>query len=391
MFLHVDESGNSGNNLFDQNQPVLSYGVLSSRWDVDLHAESEQRTILTRAGAQGLHANELGTAGLGKIADLIAELHERFEFCFDYYYIHKPSFAVVTFFNAVFDAGINPAMKWDWYWTPLRFPLVGVLDSVLDEALLRESWRLCMVPRSKLDLERESIRVLLTAVLERLERNEVPERLREILVAGLKYGVKNPREMDFGIYSPTALSPNTIGFQFVLSAIAYRQKIHRQAVLGITVDRQTQFNGAQVKTYEIQSKMSAALRGNGIDRVRYLANPFLADVREDTQTLIDHFPQEQLKIEESGRSFGLQITDAYLWLLNRYIKTGEVVSGFEPILESVLLNGMIDGISMRAMANRWRAFERQLPAFADVTAEQRAAAQKMIDEHRDKVESLNLK
>jgi hypothetical protein len=161
-------------------------------------------------------------------------------------------------------------------------------------------------------------------------------------------------------------------------------------VLGITVDRQTQFNGAQVKTYEVQSKISAALRGNGDDRTRYLAHPFLEGVREDTATLIAHFPERELAIEESSRSFGLQVTDVYLWLLNRYIRTGEVVNGFEPVLESVVTNGMIDGISMAAMANRWRAFERKLPAFADVTQEQRAVTQRMIDEHRQKVTDMRL-
>ena len=390
MFLHIDESGNSGNNLFDQNQPLLSYGVLSSRWDVDVHAEDKRQAIVEKTGEAGLHANRLGESGLANIANLLVDLHQRFEFSFDYYFIHKPSFAVVTFFNAVFDAGINPAMKWDWYWTPLRFPLIGVLDNLLDQDLLRESWRLCLVPRARLDREKDSIRTLLTTVRERVDRSEAPERLREMLLDALAYGVKNPGDMDFGIYSQTALSPNTIGFQFVLSALAYRQKIHRQAALGITVDRQTQFNGAQVKTYEIQSKLAAALRGNGVDRVRYLTHPFLAGVREDTETLIDHFPEEKLSIQESSRSFGLQITDAYLWLLNRYIKTGEATPGFEPILESVLMNGMIDGISMPAMANRWRAFEQELPAFAEVTEEQRAVAQRMIEEHRKEIVAMNL-
>jgi hypothetical protein len=391
MFLHIDESGNSGNNLFDLNQPVLSYGVLSSRWDVDAHAADERNAIAGKTGEQGLHASRLGMARLMNIADLLVQLHERFEFRFDYYYIHKPSLAIVTFFNAVFDAGVNPAVKWDWYWTPLRFLLIGVLDSLLDEGLLRESWRLCLVPRARLERERGNIGALLAAVLERAEHREVPERLREVLVDALRYGVKNPSEMDFGIYSQTALSPNSIGFQFVLTAIAYRQKIHRQKVLGITVDRQRQFNGAQVNTYEIQSKMSAALRGNGDDRVRYLAHPFMAGVREDAETLIAHFPEKQLRIEESGRSFGLQITDTYLWLLSRYIKTGGVVPGFEPILESILATGMIDGISMTAMQERWRAFERGLPALTDVTEEQRAATQKLIDEHRLRVEEMKLK
>jgi len=390
MFLHIDESGNSGNNLFDQHQPVLSYGVLSSQWDVDAHAGSQREAISARIGGQELHANRLGEAGLSRIVDLLVDLHEQYEFCFDYYYIHKPSFAVVTFFNAVCDAGINPAMKWDWYWTPLRFQLLGVLDELFDENLQRESWRLCLLPHGRLVRERESISALLTTVLERLEKGKVPERLREILRYALIYGIKNPSEMDFGIYSQTALSPNTIGFQFVLSAIAYRQKVHKQAALGITVDRQTQFNGAQVQTYEVQSKLAAALRGNGTDRGRYLAHPFLAGVRADTETLIDHFPQEQLAIKESSQSFGLQITDTYLWLLNRYIKTGEVVRGFEPILRSIVLNGMIDGISMAAMASRWHAFEIDLPAFSDVREEQRALAQKMIDDHRQKIEALNL-
>jgi len=207
MFLHIDESGNSGNNLFDQNQPVLSYGVLSSRWDVDAHAGEERRVISERTGEQALHAYRLGDSGLRGISDLLVELHERFEFCFDYYYIHKPSFAVATFFNAVFDAGINPALKWDWYWTPLRFLLVGVLDGVLDDVLLRESWRLCLVPLARLERERENISALLAAVIDRIERSEVPERLREILIDALRYGVNNPGAVDFGIYNQTALSP----------------------------------------------------------------------------------------------------------------------------------------------------------------------------------------
>ncbi len=391
MFIHIDESGNSGNNLFDKNQPVLSYGVLSSRWNVDEHAEREQKAILSIVGSKGLHANQLGAACLGKIADQIVKLHEQFEFCFDYYYIDKQSFAVVTFFNAVFDAGINPAMKWDWYWTPLRFVLVDILNRILDEDLLRESWRLCLVPRKVIGGEGEKIRALLSAVLKRVESSDAPARFGEILTDALRYGIKNPNEMDLGIFKQTELSPNTIGFQFVLTAIAYRQKVNRQRALSITVDRQTQFNGAQVNTYEIQAKMAAALRGNGIDRARYLAHPFLEGVREDTETLIDHFPQERLKVQESGASFGLQIADTYLWLLNRYIRTGEVVSGFEPVLGSIDRSGMIDGISMAAMQDRFETFERDLPAFVDLTDEQRSLVQKKIDEHRQNVEAMRLR
>jgi hypothetical protein len=390
MFLHVDESGNSGNNLFDPNQPVLSYGVLSSRWDVDTHGTEEREAILRQLGADALHANQLGDVGLNMIADALANLHYTFDFRFDYYFIHKRSFAVVTLFNAVFDAGINTAMKWDWYWTPLRFPLIAVLDHILDDNLLSESWRLCLVPNNRIDRERDSIVALLSNILARLEASDVDVRFREILRDALRFGIQNPLGMDFGIYSPTALSPNTIGFQFVLTAIAYRQKVHRQKALGITVDRQTQFNAAQVNEYEMQSKLAAALRGDIAGRGTYLAHPFLAGVREDTATLISHFPEEHVTISPSDQSFGLQVTDTYLWLVNRYIKGRDVPLRLAPILESVFSQGMIDGISISAMIQRWKAFEQGLPSFANVTPEQQAQTLDSIDKHREKVKSLEL-
>jgi hypothetical protein len=389
MFVHIDESGNSGNNLFDKDQPVLSYGVLSSRWDLDAHGLNEQRAILSKIGADSLHANEIGEAGLVKIADALIELHSRFALRFDYYFIHKPSFAVVTFFNAVFDAGINPAVKWDWYWTPLRFPLLSMLDSILDEDLLRESWRLCLVPHHKLSPEGENISLLLSMVLRRVESSSIPSRLAEVLCDGLRFGIKNPFAMDFGIHSPTALSPNSICFQFVLSAIANRQKIHQQKALQIIVDRQSQFNKAQIKTYDIQSKVAAALLNDGEARSKYLRHPFLAGAREDAETLIRHFPSESLMFSASDNSFGLQVTDCYLWLLNRYIRNERISPRLVPIIDSILSEGLIDGISMILMMNRWATFEAQLPAYKDMTAEQHDLARKMIDEHRQRVKSLN--
>ena len=35
MYFHIDEAGNTGNNLFDSDQPRLSYGVLSSLVNAD--------------------------------------------------------------------------------------------------------------------------------------------------------------------------------------------------------------------------------------------------------------------------------------------------------------------------------------------------------------------
>lgn len=391
MFFYVDESGNTGNNLFDKQQPVLSYGVLSSRWDVDEHATAERDAILRTIAAPALHANQLNHGQLRDISDALVGLHSQYEFHFDYYFIDKPSFAVVTFFNAVFDAGLNDAMKWDWYWTPLRFPLIYLLDSLLDEDLMRESWQLCLVGRDKVPGESARIVSLLEAVLSRVEAADIDARMQEILSDALRFGIKHPRTMDFGIYSPTALSPNTICFQFVLTAIALRQRIHRERALRITVDRQTQFNPAQLLTYEIQSKIAASLRGDNEGRSRYLAHPFLEGAREDTAALVSHFPEEKVTIAQSNQSFGLQLTDTYLWLMNRLMQGRDIPESLAEMLDSVMNQDMIDGISIDGMMRRWDAFEQQLPAFAAVTSEQRRATQQIIDEHRKKVKALALR
>ena len=390
MFFHIDESGNSGNNLFDANQPVLSYGVLSSRFDVDTHGTTEQASILQKLGEQSIHANKLGDVGLSKIAHALVDLHNKFDFGFDFYFVHKPSFAVVTFFNAVFDAGINDAMKWDWYWTPIRFPLIASLSQILDEPLLQESWRLCLVAQKKLDRERDRIVDLLANVKARVMAAKIDDRMREIIGDALEFGIKNPLQMDFGIYSDTALSPNTIGFQFVLTSIAYRQKLLREKALGITVDRQTQFNVAQVGTYEMQSKIAAAFRGDGAGRDQYLAHPFLEGARDDAAALIEHFPEEKVTIASSDRSFGLQLTDTYLWLINRIMKGRDVPSSLTQIVQSIVRDGMIDGISIAAMMGRWEAFERRLPSVTSLSSEQMEAARSSVEKHREKVKTLKL-
>ena len=261
MFFHIDESGNSGNNLFDSNQPVLSYGVLSAKTNVDVLATQEHARILRTLGSDTLHANKMGIAGILAILEGLARLHLKFKFRFDYYFIHKPSYAIAMLFDAIFDAGLNEAVKWDRYWTPLRFPLVAAIGMLADEALLREGWELRLIPRGKLAAAQPRIVNLLSTLLQRLETNShIDKRLREILRDGLLFGITNPLELDFGTEIPKSLSPNAVGFQFVLACMAKRSKAAQRKVLRITVDRQSEFNPAQIQTHLHRSQISSVLQ-----------------------------------------------------------------------------------------------------------------------------------
>jgi hypothetical protein len=68
MFFYVDESGHTGANLFDKNQPWLYYGILSSEFDLDVAASSRVLAARKELCVDRLHAAEIGNRGLATIS-----------------------------------------------------------------------------------------------------------------------------------------------------------------------------------------------------------------------------------------------------------------------------------------------------------------------------------
>ena len=135
MYYYVDESGHTGTNIFDPEQPKLSYGVLSSKLNLDILAEQEFVSLRQKLGADRLHASELGTKGLSVIANDLIALQKRYQVRFDFYSIQKPDHAVISFFDQVFDQGMNPAITWTGYWTPIRYVLLLKLEIQFSQRL----------------------------------------------------------------------------------------------------------------------------------------------------------------------------------------------------------------------------------------------------------------
>ncbi len=86
MFFFVDESGHTGTNLFDVNQPLLYYGVLSAKTNLDLLAAPYIKVARKKVGGvQRLHAAELGIGGLVAIADDLVKIQRKYQPRFDLY------------------------------------------------------------------------------------------------------------------------------------------------------------------------------------------------------------------------------------------------------------------------------------------------------------------
>ena len=387
MFFHIDESGNTGNNLFDENQPKLIYGVISSTTNVDVLCSNEYKSIQRIIGDELIHANVLGIKGLVEIAPLLIKIQKKIKFDFDYYFIEKLDYALVIFFDSVFDAGLNDAVKWDSYWTPMRYVLIQKLSIIFDEDLLRESWRLSIA--KKIEKHEGDIVALLTEVKSRTKASPLDDRSKEIIIDALNFGINKPLTLDFGHPDQKIISPNAVGFQFVVAAIARRtRKKGRKSVSSIVVDRQNEFNKSQVGTHYNISRISEGIKKSSEkERHMYLNHPLYTNFSFEE---ITHkgITDKELTISKSADSIGLQIVDVYLWISNKLISGIQLPPELLQLWTLFGRRSLIDGISLKGMAERFQNFERNLPKLEDLTDDQLKLAKESIDQHREKVRTI---
>jgi hypothetical protein len=366
MFFHVDESGHTGTNLFDDNQPVLYYGVLYSKLDVDILAEKNVAKLREKLGVSRLHASELGNGGLVQISSDLIQIQKDFDISFDFYQVSKVDHALISFFDQVFDSGLNPLVSWTAYWTPLRYVLLLKVASLFDKELSKRAWS------ARIDTNDERAESELVAVCSeiRYRVRELPDqRSRQILSDALKWVEDNPKEIRYNVKDKNDLmliTPNIIGFQFVMHGIAARIIKHKVKNTKIIVDQQLQFNKSQqsLADYFSKARDSSIVNGPGMPEISFKGMPI---------TPID--------FSSSNDSVGLELVDIYIWVFRRYLERKELATELFPIIELQLSKGRTDEISLNGIARRWSKWFENLP---EPTGEQLSKAKAMmaLDEDR---------
>jgi hypothetical protein len=325
----------------------------------------------------------LGVGGLIAVAEDLLAVQKKFALRFDHYFIDKRSHAVAFLFDAAFK---NDAMPSGLYWTSLRFPVIELLSSVVDEDILRESWRLQLLPLEEIKRAPEHVSNLMSAVLRRIEGAKIDPRLREVLEGVTLYGIQNPLELGFGTSDPRLLSPNVVGFEFALMSITTRLKAAKRKALAITVDRQLQFNLAQTSTYQSFAARAALTAKDRGARESYIRNPAHDGMREQANSLIWNFPEANITVSDSCESVGLQIVDVYLWLANRLLKGDDLPPELHQLAYAYLKNARTDGVSIAGMMNRWRGSDTRV-----VLSEHPEAYDKLVEIHRNKMGELRVR
>jgi hypothetical protein len=141
MYAYIDETGNTGPNLFDQSQPIFASAALITRGNFDILYASRIRASAHQIGSDQLHANLLGVSRIEQIAlDLLAVL-KKSDSRFFFSRVEKPFLALTKMFDTIFDATENIAVPWHVYnLRPIRILLVFKMAQILTEEVAAQFW-----------------------------------------------------------------------------------------------------------------------------------------------------------------------------------------------------------------------------------------------------------
>lgn len=349
MYFYVDESGQSGNNLFDENQPWLYYGLLSSPYDLDVVAKGKVTALRKKLSVDELHASELGVGRLTEIVDKLEDIYQEFQISFDFFGINKPDYAVIGFFDQVFDQGMNPAVLWTSYWTPLRYVLLLKVAYLFDEELAKKSWT------ARIETNNQKAEKMLVDICNELLNRvaRLPdERSREIIRDSLHWVIRNSNELGYNVYSKKnklEISPNLLAFQYVVFGICKRLELSSLEAQKIIVDEQSEFNNVQKWITSLYQQLSATNQ------------PLQTGVSSMPIMDLTSMPDIPIQVMTSKDSIGLEIVDIYLWIIKRFIEGKNLSEKLRRFIVRQADNCYFDCMSLNAISERWTTWFQNLP------------------------------
>ncbi len=341
MYCYIDESGNTGLNLFDPSQPSLYYGILSSSFNLDEAAEQQVAAMRNILGVNRLHANELGVTGLTKIAKELFIVKRQFNINFDVTSLIKQDYAIISFFDQLFDPGVNSAASWHGYWTPLRYLILYKLGLIFNEQIARLAWdaRICTN-----DSQAETKLIETCEMLEPRISMLPDARSQELIGDVIRWAKTHPKDIAYNSDSKKdtlQISPNLIAFQSVMHRIAARSKESQTEIKAVVVDRQTQFNKAQKYISELYSDHR---------NIDWETGPDLPKMD------LSNMPKVPIQCTAGDDSCGLELVDIYLWLYKRRLEGRDLGDALNGVLFDVAIEGGSDEVSLEAIADRWEPY-----------------------------------
>ncbi|UBS33817.1 DUF3800 domain-containing protein [Altererythrobacter sp. N1] len=364
MYAFVDESGNTGQNLFDEAQPNFTTLALLTRSDFDKLAGKKVLGLAARLGVAELHAAELGTDRIEEIAPELQTILKDAGARFAISRLEKRYLLASKIFDAIFDSGENLGTTWHIYnIRPLRLMLLFKFAATVPEQLARNFWA-AMMAKSPQVADAGLVKFCedMLEVLPSMADRGAADRLEQALVWA--------RDNSEAIYLHSAGKlarhghlPNTVGFGNLLDGIEKHSKRLGKQIRLIRHDEQSQFAAALKFWHETFANASP-------DAVEWLYGE---------KFVMQKGYGSKLEMSSSKDSPGIQVADTLLWLFNRLSARREIGPASWDLMRQVFRHGFqtdfsFEGVERAALEEYGHMFD------SEPRPEQIEAARKMMAE-----------
>jgi hypothetical protein len=361
MFAYVDEAGNTGGNLFDDDQPWFLTIGLMTRANFDV---LERGLFANRAGANGdFHANDLGFEKIDKIAPMLLTAAKRRDGRFFVSRLEKLYLATAKVVDTVFDAYENKAVPWHVYnLRHLRLVMLFKLAHyVLARSVVKLFWDALMAknPRRSTELFVEACKATLARV-----HNLPDARSRELAEQAFTWAVENQDKIT--VHTQTKLAryghmPNNVAFMNLLDGIERQSKSWERPVAEIKHDRQTQFEKSLTYMHEMYANADPT-------PIEWPGMPPLSVQKAFGSRFV---------VSSRLESPGIQLVDIVMWLFGRLNNGDHLRQESQRLINYVLRKGAYNDFSFHGV---YANLEREMRPImeAPLSDEQLARTKEMM-------------
>lgn len=373
MFFYLDESGNTNMNLFDSEQPLLIYGLLCSKTNIDEDATIAKKVecIRNKINVKHLHGKELKEYKISKIVDDIVDLYNDYEIKIDFYLVNKVEYGIIYFYDQLFDPWNNKGASRLTYITPTKYLLLLKFFTLFDKDLAKQTWSTILM---RGDQAINNMQLICKELIFRLTSSKLDNRSKELISSSLQYCIKNTDELvlvlgNLDKNTRKLYSPNIIIFPFTLAGIGRRKNKFNEGSL-ITIDNQVKFNESQKEMFEKIKNMEGK---------EFQLGPYLSIQN------FDKLPSSEIVFKSEDTSIGLELLDIVLWIFHRY-KLGKLknMSIFEKLSKFF---EYYDELSYDSIKSKWDEFDKKVPQLEDFSKEQLEKALNLIEKDRNETQS----
>lgn len=323
MYAFVDETGNTGANIFDESQPNFYTGALITKSNFDVVWGSALRSLCRDCGIEAIHASVLGLGPIEMIAPGILPILKKADARFFMSRVEKRYLLATKIFDTFFDSGENPAVSWMTYNVRfLRLVLCFKVASITTDEIARKFWDMLMAKKET--AARAMIPGICDALLARAPL--LPDqRSRDIVIQTLDWSRTHPEALDIFIPGRQAKNghmPNMVAFVNLLDGLEHMTKRWKRPLRKIVHDRQSQFEGTLEEWHRMYSNASD--------------EPLQ---RPGETIVLQKVKGSKFEVSASDASPGIQIADVTLWLYRQMLAGRPLPEHSAKLLDYVLKKG----------------------------------------------------